>query len=66
MDGLEDELVMGLMAMENTPAVVESMAAWRWIVSALLGCKKSVTHAQHPPGELPGNPSLASGEAPLR
>jgi hypothetical protein len=32
---LEDDLAMALLAMENTPEVVKSIAAWPWIIDAL-------------------------------
>ena len=35
LDALEDDLATGLVAMENTPAVVESIAAWPWIIDVL-------------------------------
>ena len=35
LDALEDDLAIGLVAMENTPAVVESIAAWPWIIDVL-------------------------------
>ena len=34
-EALEDDLVLGLMAMENTPALGQSIAAWPWIIDVL-------------------------------
>jgi len=34
-DALEDRLVMGLLAMEITPAVIKSITHWSWIISVL-------------------------------
>jgi transposase len=34
-DALEDDLAMGLLTMENMPAVIESIAAWPWIINIL-------------------------------
>lgn len=34
-DTLEDDLAMGLLAMENAPAVIESIVAWPWIIDVL-------------------------------
>ncbi len=31
LDALEDDLAMGLLAMENTPAVIRSISAWPWL-----------------------------------
>jgi hypothetical protein len=38
-DALEDDLAMGLLAMENTPLVIQSIAQWPWIINALLKWK---------------------------
>jgi hypothetical protein len=38
-DALEDDLAMGLLAMENTPSVIQSIALWPWIIDALLKWK---------------------------
>lgn len=35
LDALEDDLVFALLAMENTPAVVESISGWPWIIDVL-------------------------------
>lgn len=35
LDALEDDLVMGLLAMENTPQVVQSITLWPWIIDVL-------------------------------
>jgi hypothetical protein len=35
LDALEDDLAMALLAMENTPEVVKSIAAWPWIIDVL-------------------------------
>lgn len=35
LDALEDDLALALLAMENTPAVVESITRWPWIIDAL-------------------------------
>ena len=35
LDALEDDLAMGLMAMENTPEVVQSITNWPWIINVL-------------------------------
>ena len=34
-DALEDDLSMGLLAMENTPAVIQSIIGWPWIIDVL-------------------------------
>ena len=34
-NALEDDLAMGLLAMENTPSVIQSIALWPWIIDAL-------------------------------
>jgi transposase len=34
-DALEEDLAFGLLAMENTPEVIESIAAWPWIINVL-------------------------------
>ena len=34
-DALEDDLAMGLLAMENTPVVVKSITNWPWIINVL-------------------------------
>ena len=34
-DTLEDDLAMGLLAMDNAPAVIESIVAWPWIIDVL-------------------------------
>jgi DDE superfamily endonuclease len=36
---LEDDLAMGLLAMENAPAVVQSISNWPWIIDGLLKWK---------------------------
>jgi len=36
LDALEDDLAMGLLAMENTPAVIRSISAWPWIIDGLM------------------------------
>ena len=38
-DALEDDLAMALLAMENTPSVVQSISNWPWIIDALLKWK---------------------------
>jgi len=35
LDALEDDLAMGLLAMENMPAVIQSITAWPWIIDVL-------------------------------
>lgn len=35
LDALEDELAMGLLAMEHTPDVIASITGWPWIINAL-------------------------------
>ena len=35
LDALEDDLMMGLMAMENTPEVIKSITNWPWIIDVL-------------------------------
>lgn len=35
LDALEDDLVFALLAMENTPTVVESISRWPWIIDVL-------------------------------
>ena len=35
LDALEDDLAMGLLAMENTPELVQSITNWPWIIDAL-------------------------------
>ncbi len=35
LDALEDDLVMGLLAMENTPEVIKSITNWPWIIDVL-------------------------------
>ena len=35
LDGLEDDLAMGLLAMENTPEVIKSITHWPWITDVL-------------------------------
>jgi len=35
LNALEDDLAMALLAMENTPEVVKSIAAWPWIIDVL-------------------------------
>ena len=35
-DALEDDLAVGLLAMESAPAVIKSIAAWPWIIDVLL------------------------------
>lgn len=35
LDALEDDLVFALLAMENTPAVIESISGWPWIIDVL-------------------------------
>ncbi len=39
LNALEDDLAMALLAMENTPEVVKSIAAWSWIIDVLTTCK---------------------------
>jgi hypothetical protein len=34
-DALEDDLEMGLLAMENTPEVIKSITNWPWIINVL-------------------------------
>ena len=34
-DALEDDLAMGLLAMENTPEVIKSITHWPWIIDTL-------------------------------
>lgn len=34
-DALEDDLALGLLAMENTPEVVKSITNWPWIIDVL-------------------------------
>ena len=36
LNALEDDLSFGLLAMENTPEVVKSIAAWPWIIDVLM------------------------------
>jgi hypothetical protein len=36
---LEDDLAMGLLAMENTPALAQSISSWPWIIDGLLKWK---------------------------
>jgi hypothetical protein len=35
MQALEDDLTMGLLAMENTPEVIKSITNWPWIIDVL-------------------------------
>jgi transposase len=35
LDALEDDLMMGLLAMENTPEVIKSITYWPWIIDVL-------------------------------
>ena len=35
LDVLEDDLAMGLLAMENTPEVVKPITNWPWIIDIL-------------------------------
>ena len=35
LDALEDDLEMGLLAMENTPELIKSITNWPWIIDAL-------------------------------
>lgn len=35
LDALEDDLEMGLLAMENTPEVIQSITNWPWIMDVL-------------------------------
>ncbi len=35
LDELEDDLVMGLLAIENTPEVIKSITYWPWIIDVL-------------------------------
>ena len=35
LDGLEGDLEMALLAMENTPEVIKSIANWPWIINVL-------------------------------
>ena len=39
LNALEDDLAFGLLAMENTPEVVKSIAAWPWIIDVLMTWK---------------------------
>lgn len=39
LNALEDDLAFGLLAMENTPEVVKSIAAWPWIMDVLMTWK---------------------------
>jgi transposase len=34
-DALEDDLALGLLAMENTPEVIKSITNWPWIIDVL-------------------------------
>jgi len=34
-DALEDDLALGLLAMENTPGVIKSITNWPWIIDVL-------------------------------
>ncbi|HOE43618.1 MAG TPA: transposase [Rhodoferax sp.] len=38
---LEDDLAMGLLAMENTPEVVQSIANWSWTIDVLSKWKEN-------------------------
>ena len=41
LDALEDDLVMGLLVMENTPEVIESITNWPWIIDVLSKWKQN-------------------------